>query len=654
MAPAAIIDDGAISRAWQRPSQHVRHRLPRAVRAALLGVGAAGEHGHGGMQRRFRRRRRAPAAAATQERSRARLPARRRPPTSRDCWRRPRAADHPVPGQPRRDRPWSRSREFLIAMGYPGKQMRDPRDGKLSQRSFGDSLHWAGTLAWYYESEGMMPMLIGHSQGGMMAIRILYELDGAFHDAIPVWDPLAGAALAAHDDSRSAHRRHASGQGTEVGLCSSHGDGQADAGSSGSMGHDRQVAPDSRHRHRISPDSRFRGIRSREHLATLSPMPPSAPRACATSSCRPAPVTCGLPDTSASRHQCGHARAGSTPDRLSCTRRRPRLPSVDTSNIVHAADIWYSVKKHWCRVRAAAAAQSGASSLMRGKLNLFQATMLRWRELHPYSAVHAVACRRAARRRRDSRPRSARELEARGLTHLALDAARGRYEYGGGAAPVVLAILPGGAIRRASCDAEIARQLNLPFPADGAIDPFRFFAIDAETSFELAVAYDHFIAGGDSIVLLLQAIVGRYVRWRPRFPQPAGARAVPADVPARCCCAMPARCCADCRACRGCAMNCRHSHRPRYLRWPDPTNGFTSFRLEPHEFAAVLRTAKAWNVTLNDLLIAVMLKTLSPLAESGRRRAAASTSLRRRSSISAATWRPTCATGSGSSSVRSG
>ena len=27
---------------------------------------------------------------------------------------------------------------------------------------------------------------------------------------------------------------------------------------------------------------------------------------------------------------------------------------------------------------------------MRGKLNLFQATMLRWRELHPYSAVHAV------------------------------------------------------------------------------------------------------------------------------------------------------------------------------------------------------------------------------------------------------------------------
>jgi hypothetical protein len=65
----------------------------------------------------------------------------------------------------------------------------------------------------------------------------------------------------------------------------------------------------------------------------------------------------------------------------------------------------------------------------------------------------------------------------------------------------------------------------------------------------------------------------------------------------------------------GLALSCRRSHRPRYRRWPDPTNGFVSFRLDPPEFAGLLRTAKAWNVTLNDLLIAVMLLTLSPLAE---------------------------------------
>ena len=54
---------------------------------------------------------------------------------------------------------------------------------------------WAGAVAWYYETDGMMPMLIGHSQGGMLVIRILYELNGNFGDTIPLWDPVAGAAL---------------------------------------------------------------------------------------------------------------------------------------------------------------------------------------------------------------------------------------------------------------------------------------------------------------------------------------------------------------------------------------------------------------------------------------------------------------------------
>src|SRR5664279_692034 len=60
--------------------------------------------------------------------------------------------------------------DFLVALGYPRERLRDPRAGRVSQGSFGDSRRWAGTLAWYYESERMMPMLIGHSQGGMMTI----------------------------------------------------------------------------------------------------------------------------------------------------------------------------------------------------------------------------------------------------------------------------------------------------------------------------------------------------------------------------------------------------------------------------------------------------------------------------------------------------
>ncbi|MEA2649553.1 MAG: hypothetical protein QOG61_1988, partial [Candidatus Binataceae bacterium] len=56
--------------------------------------------------------------------------------------------------------------EYLAAMGYPEARLKDPRDGSLSQGSFADSAQLAGTVAWYYETEGMMPMLIGHSQGG--------------------------------------------------------------------------------------------------------------------------------------------------------------------------------------------------------------------------------------------------------------------------------------------------------------------------------------------------------------------------------------------------------------------------------------------------------------------------------------------------------
>jgi hypothetical protein len=250
---------------------------------------------------------------------------------------------------------------------------------------------------------------------------------------------------------------------------------------------------------------------------------------------------------------------------------------------------------------------------MRGRLNLFQATMLRWRELHPYSAVHAV---------RVDAPLDAvrldiairEELAVRGLTHLALDAARGRYDYGGGDAPIALALMPGGAEPTAVIRAEIGRQLNMPFPADGAIDPFRFFAVDGAGAFDLAVAYDHFIAGGDSIVLLLQAIIARYGVAGAAVP----AQPLPGLYPPTFRHLLKGHVGAILRGLPSLprlALNCRLSHRPRYLRWPDPTNGFTSFRLAPAEFAAVLRTAKAWNVTLNDLLIAVMLQTVSPLAE---------------------------------------
>jgi hypothetical protein len=79
---------------------------------------------------------------------------------------------------------------FLIGMGYPEDKIRNPRDGSYSYSSFKSSREIAGILAWYYEKEGMPPMLIGHSAGGMKAVKVLYELAGAVSASVPVWNPL--------------------------------------------------------------------------------------------------------------------------------------------------------------------------------------------------------------------------------------------------------------------------------------------------------------------------------------------------------------------------------------------------------------------------------------------------------------------------------
>jgi len=83
---------------------------------------------------------------------------------------------------------------FLVGMGYPEAKIRHPGDGRLSHSPYESSARIAGTLAWYYEHEATMPMMVGHSQGGIQAVKVLYELDGAFGDRIQVWNPVTDSA----------------------------------------------------------------------------------------------------------------------------------------------------------------------------------------------------------------------------------------------------------------------------------------------------------------------------------------------------------------------------------------------------------------------------------------------------------------------------
>ena len=83
---------------------------------------------------------------------------------------------------------------FLVGMGYPEAKIRHPGDGRLSHSPYESSARIAGTLAWYYEHEATMPMMVGHSQGGIQAVKVLYELDGAFGDRVQVWNPVTDSA----------------------------------------------------------------------------------------------------------------------------------------------------------------------------------------------------------------------------------------------------------------------------------------------------------------------------------------------------------------------------------------------------------------------------------------------------------------------------
>ena len=236
--------------------------------------------------------------------------------------------------------------EYLIAMGYPEDRIRNPRDGGHSSSSFGDSRQLAGELAWYYENERMFPLVIGHSQGGMLAIRVLHDLAGAFGDAIPVWNPITNASL-----HRTAIVDPVSGElQPVVGLRLPY----AAAIATGKLprlllGQWTMIS-----KLRRIPDSvvEFTGF-SIEWDLIAGQFPGAEPYA-ATGSATVRNVTLpatythiGLPQT---EHLAGNAATRAwieayVPGTNAVT---PDERDVDTTNLVHAADIWHSVKKQWC------------------------------------------------------------------------------------------------------------------------------------------------------------------------------------------------------------------------------------------------------------------------------------------------------------------
>jgi hypothetical protein len=246
-----------------------------------------------------------------------------------------------------------------------------------------------------------------------------------------------------------------------------------------------------------------------------------------------------------------------------------------------------------------------------GKLNLFQQTMLRWRELHPYSAAHAVRLAVALEATRLERS-IARQLAAIGATGLAPDAPRGVLLRTAETGSPTLKVLAEERDPQATLWSEFEAELNTPFARSG---PFRFFALPAGDGFYLALVYDHFVAGGDAIALLLKAIVDDYSdTGAPKPTPPAPQRRLAPPRYRRLLLRHPLHAAWALLRLPSMVGRSRRSVRPPGASGRDPYNALAYQRVGAADAEGLRRAAAAWGVTLNDLLLASLLLALAPLA----------------------------------------
>lgn len=142
----------------------------------------------------------------------------------------------------------------------------------------------------------------------------------------------------------------------------------------------------------------------------------------------------------------------------------------------------------------------------RGKLTSFQRMMLNWEDLHPYVAVHALKLPRPVPRAR-LRDSVDAVLAQAGLTCVSFDPSGKSCRWGEIALRPEMGLVPQPAGPTEALQNEIARQLNLAFPA-GPHCPLRFFCLveGGEAAF-LGMAYHHAVADAHSAALILQRIL---------------------------------------------------------------------------------------------------------------------------------------------------
>ncbi len=239
--------------------------------------------------------------------------------------------------------------EFLVAMGYPAARLRNPADGTFTYASFGTSQRLAGIVAWHYERDGLVPMLIGHSLGGMLVVRTLLDLAGENGSAIPVWDPVRDAAQPRTTivDPISASVRPVAGLVVPYAAVLATGSPMRTL-----LGRWGMVPP-----YRSVPDSveEFTAF-----FVAWDPIAGTGSDPAAENPYRPTgsarvrnvnlPAAYGHIGLPLAGHLAANPATRAWIERYDPRTHPPLPPAIadaDIANIVHAADIWYSIRKHW-------------------------------------------------------------------------------------------------------------------------------------------------------------------------------------------------------------------------------------------------------------------------------------------------------------------
>jgi hypothetical protein len=235
--------------------------------------------------------------------------------------------------------------EFLEAMGYPAARLEQPGSAARSYSSFVDTRRLAGNLAWHYEQEGVMPMLIGHSQGGMIVIKVLHDLAGSQEAMpIPVWNPMRDTPEPRTSivDPLTGESRQVTGLKVEYATALVTGSlPRVLLGQWGILPLLRDV-----------PDSviDFTGFAIPWDPIAGTGANPAPYRATGTARVRNIVLPASYSHITLPR--AAHLAAQPS-TRAWIDAYRPGAPGpipadADTSNLLHAADIWYSVRQHWC------------------------------------------------------------------------------------------------------------------------------------------------------------------------------------------------------------------------------------------------------------------------------------------------------------------